>query len=138
MAAPSPAEARRPPIATSMTNRRWALAAALLVLVVVGIATAEPVRTSPREVLANADRFDGQVVTISGTITNFREAVSRRGHPYYTFDLSDGKEAVRVFSFGKSPCHSGRVTVDGTFEKVKQQGRYMFRNEITAITVTCR
>ena len=57
---------------------------------------------------------------------------------YYTFDLSDGKQAVRVFSFGESPCRPGAATVEGTFEKVKRQGRYVFYNEITATTVRCR
>jgi len=102
------------------------------------VATAQPVRTSPSEILGNADRFDGQAVTLSGTVTNFQEQVSRAERPYYTFDLSDGTEAVRVFSFGKAPCKSGGATVDGTFAKVKQQGQYTFSNEVTATRVRCR
>jgi hypothetical protein len=102
------------------------------------VATAQPVRTSPSEILGNADRFDGQAVTISGTVTNFQERVSRAGRPYYTFDLSDGTEVVHVFSFGKAPCKSGGATVDGTFAKFKQQGQYTFSNEVTAARVRCR
>jgi hypothetical protein len=102
------------------------------------VATAQAVRTSPSEILGNADRFDGQAVTISGTVTNLQEQVSDMGRPYYTFDLSDGTEAVRVFSFGKVPCKSGGATVDGTFAKVKQQGQHIFYNEITATRVRCR
>ena len=86
------------------------------------VASAQPVRTSPSEILGNADRFDGQAVTLSGAVTNLQEQVSRAGQPYYTFDLSDGTEAVRVFSFGKAPCKSGGATVDGTFAKVKAAG----------------
>jgi len=48
----------------------------------------------PGEILANPDRFDGQVVTLQGTITNFRERVSRSGNAYYTFDLSESKLSV--------------------------------------------
>jgi hypothetical protein len=102
------------------------------------VATAQAVRTSPSEILGNADRFDGQTVTISGTVTNLQEQVSRAGRPYYTFDLSDGTEAVHVFSFGKAPCKLGGATVDGTFAKVKQQGQYTFSNEVTATRVRCR
>jgi heat shock protein HslJ len=101
-------------------------------------ATAQPVRTSPSEILGNADRFDGQAVTISGTITNLQEQVPRAGRLYYTFELSDGTEAVRVFAFGKAPCKSGGATVNGTFAKVKQRGQYIGSNEIDATRVRCR
>jgi hypothetical protein len=58
--------------------------------------------TTPSEILANPDRFDGQVITLEATMTKLRQHVSRRGNPYYTFELSDGKQAIRVFSFGRS------------------------------------
>ncbi len=77
-------------------------------------------------------------MTISGTITNLRETVSRRGNAYYTFNLSDGTRAIRVFSFGKAPCRSGTATVEGTFAQVKQVGRLTFHNEVTATQITCR
>ncbi len=102
------------------------------------VTSAHAVNTSPSEILATPNRFDGQAVTITGTITNLSERVSQRGNPYYTFDLSDGKQAVRVFSFGKAPCRSGVASVDGTFQKVKPQGRYTFYNEVTATRLTCR
>ena len=102
------------------------------------VTTAHAVNTSPSAILATPDRFDGQTVTISGTIAHLRERVSQRGNLYYTFDLDDGRQAIRVFSFGKAPCRAGGATVDGTFEKVKQQGRYTFYNEVTASSVTCR
>ena len=107
-------------------------------LAVATSAFAQVVNTSPTEILSNAGRFDGQPVSIGGTITNLQERVSRAGNPYYTFDLSDGNQAIRVFSFGKSPCRVGAATVEGSFEKVKRQGRYTFYNEVTATRVTCR
>ena len=116
---------------------RFGVALLLLSLLSI-VATAQAVRTSPSEIRGNTDRFDGQAVTISGTVTNLQEQVSRAGRPYYTFDLSDGTEAVRAFSFGKAPCRSGGATVDGTFAKVKQQGQYTFSNEVTATRVRCR
>jgi len=112
--------------------------ALLCLLAAATSASAQVVNTSPSEILASAGRFDGQPVTISGTITNVQERVSRAGNPYYTFDLSDSKQAIRVFSFGTAPCRVGGATVEGSFEKVKRQGRYTFYNEVTATRVMCR
>ena len=101
-------------------------------------APAQVVNASPSEILANPDRFDSQPVTIRGTVTNLQERVSRAGNPYYTLDLSDGKQAIHVFSFGTAPCRAGAATVEGSFAKVKRQGRYTFYNEVTATRVMCR
>ncbi len=93
---------------------------------------------SVSELLANAERFNGQPVTVTGTVSNVRGIPFRRGGPVYTFDLSDRKETVHVTAFAKPPCQSGVVTVEGTFEEVKRRVkvRYAFE-EITARTVTC-
>lgn len=110
----------------------------VLMVLLVAAASAQTVQTSPSAVLSSPDRFDGQTVIISGTITNLQPRVSRAGNAYYTLDLSDGRQVVRVFSFGQAPCRSGQAIVEGVFEKVKQQGRYTFYNEITATKVACR
>jgi len=104
------------------------------------LATGSPATTasgSPSEILTDPDRFDGHAVTLTGTITNLHERVSRAGNPYYTFDVSDGARAVRVFSFGQAPCGRGQVTVRGTFQKMNRQGQHPFDNEVTATRVTC-
>ena len=119
-------------------NARGAVLLAALWLAVAIVQPAGAVDATPSAILSDPDRFDGQPVTIRGTIASLRETVSRRGNPYYTFDLSDGTRAIRVFSFGKAECRSGTATVEGTFEKVKQVGRLTFRNEIAATQVTCR
>src|SRR5215467_9511658 len=104
---------------------RWpCIVITALCCLLLAVTVAHAVNTAPSEILTTPDRFDGQAVTLNGIITNLRERVSLRGNPYYTFDLSDGKQAIRVFSFGKAPRRSGGATVEGTFEKVKQQGRY--------------
>jgi hypothetical protein len=107
-------------------------------LAVAALASAQAVSSTPTDILRDPDRFDGQAVTIRGALTNLQERVSRAGNPYYTIDLSDGKQAIRVFSFGTAPCRTGAATVEGTFAKVKQQGRYTFHNEVTASSMTCR
>jgi hypothetical protein len=102
-------------------------------------ATAGPAATSPNELLANPDRFDGLAVTLEGTVEKFREGVSQDGAPYFKFRLSDEQTAVRVFSFGRSPCRSGmQATVDGVFEKVNRLGPRTHYNEVAATRVTCR
>lgn len=116
------------------------IVAALVIsaMVLVG-AQAWALDTSPSAILADPDRFDKQPISLRGTVTHLRKRVSARGNAYYTFDLSDGRQAVRVFSFGDTSCRDGMTaTVEGEFLKVKQQGRYRFYNEVDASKVECR
>jgi hypothetical protein len=108
----------------------WLVLLVLSALGTAAIAQDEAARTSPSELLGNSGLFDGKTITISGTVSNLREGVSAAGKGYYTFDLSDGTESVRVFSIGRARCKAGRATVDGTFERGRQQ--------ITATRVRCR
>ncbi len=87
------------------------------------IATAQDgaMRTSPSELLGNVGVFNGKTITVSGTVVNLQEGVSKAGKGYYTFDLTDGAEAVHVLSTGKARCKAGRATVDGTFDGVRRQ-----------------
>jgi len=97
-------------------RRQWLAARHRLRVLVTGFAFtalaasawAQALSATPSEILTNPDRFDRQPVIVTGIISNLRERVSLAGNPYYTLDLSDGKQAVRVFSFGKAPCRSGR------------------------------
>lgn len=126
-----PSRARRRPTAAIVT-------ALLLCVVAPPAAAPAPAAASVSAILANPEQFDGKAVTLHGTMTNLRERVSQRGNAYYTFDLSDGARALRVFSFGAPPCRSGAVTVEGTFLQVKRQGRSTFSNQLDATRVTCR
>ncbi len=90
-------------------------------------------------ILATPERYDKQAVTLSGAVTKLNQQVSQRGNAYYTFDLQDATGRIHVFSFGQAACPEGRAaTVEGTFETVKQVGRYTFYNEVTASRVMCR
>ena len=113
-----------------MTGKHWLALLVLPVLCTVAMAQDGAARTSPSELLGNGAFFNGKMITISGTVLNLQEGVSAAGKGYYSFDLSDGTEAVRVLSFGKARCKAGRATVDGTFERVRQQ--------VTATRVRCR
>jgi DNA polymerase III alpha subunit len=100
------------------------------------LAQAAPLSVS--ELLANAERFNGQPVTVSGTINSFRANPWRRGNPMYTFDLSDGTEIVLVTEFAEPPCRSGTATVEGTYRAVKGRVNASYSwKEITAHKVIC-
>ena len=114
------------------------LCSALAVLAPLFFGNAGPAPTSPSELLANPDRFDEQAVTFQGTVEKFREKVSPDGTPYVKFRLSDGPAAVRVISFGRSPCRDGmQANVEGTFEMVNRLGRLTYYHQVTATHVTC-
>jgi hypothetical protein len=101
---------------------------------VVVLAQAAPGSLS--ELLRNPERFDGQSVVVNGTISNVRESGWRR--PIYSFELSEGTQTVQVVGWGKPPCPSGAVTVQGTFEEIGRPPRVSHANErIWAVSVTC-
>jgi len=80
-------------------------------LVAVTAAQAAPV--SVGELLADPDRFRGQPVAVSGTMSRFREHVTHTRTRYYTFDFGDGTQTVRVTSYEKPQCQAGAATVEG-------------------------
>ena len=120
-----------------MSKRAW-IVCLVVVVSLVAVVGAWALQSSPTEILGNPDRFDGQIVTISGTLINVQPRVSQRGNAYFTVELSDGRKSITVFKFGESPCRAGTTaTVEGLFQKVKQVGRYTFRNQIDATKITC-
>jgi hypothetical protein len=95
--------------------------------------------TTPAQILKGPDQFDGKAVTLLGTVTNLDARVSRRGNPYYTFDLAAGGWSIKVFSFGRPPCPvRSTVSVEGVFQKVKRVSGRTFYNEVEAHQVACR
>ncbi len=105
----------------------------------VAITVAQAATISVEEILSNPDRFDGQMVTVEGTMIDLKRRVSYLGDSYYyKFYLSDGKLALRVTSLGSPPCQSGAVTVEGTFAKIKIGPRHTSYNTVSASRVICR
>jgi hypothetical protein len=113
------------------------LSVGVALVAVTAAALAAPV--SLDEILSNPDRFRGQPVTVSGTISNFREHVTRKGRtPFYTFDFGNGTRTVLVISFEKPQCRAGAATVEGIFDQVKWRRRVNYSyEEITALNVIC-
>jgi len=105
---------------------------------VVAVTAAQAAPVSVSELLSDPDRFRGQPVAVIGTISRFREHVTRTRTRYYTFDFSDGTQTVRVTSYEKPQCQAGAATVEGTFEQVKWRVKVNYSYEkITAWNVTC-
>jgi hypothetical protein len=94
---------------------------------------------TPAEILSAPERYDGHSVALDGIVTHLSQRVSQRANAYYTLDLQDPTGAIRVFSFGTSPCTDGmKARVEGTFHRVKRVGPYTFHNEVSATTIMCR
>lgn len=92
---------------------------------VLGILLMPPVLGAQEELtvgalLRNADRYDGEVVTVAGAVGAYRERVTATGEPYTTFQLRDARASVPVFAWPHQGLRDGlRVRVTGAFVKVK-------------------
>jgi hypothetical protein len=81
-------------------------------------------------------RYDGKVVTVVGTITDYRERISNGGNPYTVFRLTEADASVLVFSWNKQGRADGqRVRVTGTFSRIVQAGTSPIGNQIQAYRV---
>jgi len=118
--------------------RRAARAVALQALLVFLLSCGQQPDGPIKALLSDPARYDGQMISLSGALTNLDVRVSHRGNSYYTFELDDGSGRVTIFSFGGPPCPAGSlVTVEGQFLRVKYVSGYTFYNQVDAKRVTC-
>jgi|SRR5579885_1720366 cytochrome c-type biogenesis protein CcmE len=88
------------------------------------------------DLIAHADQYDKQVVTVVGRVTNLQLASNKQGQLAYGFLLKDGDEAVRVFALGKAEIREGdQVVVEGVFSRQRLAGRAATHNEIKASSI---
>lgn len=100
-----------------------------LITLLTGVWAQEQVNV--QALLTEGKKYDGKQVVLVGTVRNLKERVSKKGNPYYTFKIGEGKQTVSVFSYGKAPVKEGdRVRVTGKFAVEKRVGYAVFRNEI--------
>lgn len=112
-----------------MRKSVYVILVALSASFAVSCSAAAPV--SPAQVLAHAAQYNGESVSVTGTVQDFRERVSRRGNAYETFELCGSTTCLHVFAWGDVPRADGdRSTVSGHFWTVKQVGRYTFYDEL--------
>ena len=92
--------------------------------------SASPTRIA--DILAAPSSFDGQHLTVNGTVQQLSEKTSRRGNDYTTFDLCD-VTCVHVYSYGHPKIANGQtLTVNGRFFADKKVGSLDFKNELDA------
>jgi hypothetical protein len=85
------------------------------------------------DLLAHADQYDKQSVSVVGEVANLQTATTRDGQPVYGFLLKAGGGTVKVTGLGRTALRSGeQVVVEGTFFRMRQVGRTAVLNEIRA------
>lgn len=90
-------------------------------------------------IVAAPAKFDHQTVLLDGVVTNLNETTSQRGNDYTTFKLQDasGCGAVTIFSWGHPTLTEGAcVHASGLFETEHHAGKYVFKNEVSASSIT--
>jgi hypothetical protein len=95
------------------------------------------IETTVQKILANRDSYDGQEVSVSGTVSRLKLKTSKGGKDYTTFSLmSESGGSLTIFVWGQPKLKQGqKLKVTGTYRKVKRVGRYTFYNEIEATEI---
>ena len=109
-----------------------------VVILLVLCAPAAPVERgiSIHALIQDPALYDGKVVTVVGTITDYRERISHGGNSYTVFRLTEADASVLVFSWNKQGRADGqRVRVTGTFSRIVQAGTSPVGNQIQAYRV---
>jgi len=109
----------------------------ILIIVLCGNFSYAAIETTVQKILANRDSYDGQEVSVSGTVSRLKLKTSKGGKDYTTFSLVSGSGgSLNIFVWGHSKLKQGqKVKVTGTYRKVKRVGRYTFYNEIEAMEI---
>jgi hypothetical protein len=91
---------------------------------------------SEASVCSNPAAFDGQNVTLDGTVTDLKEKRSRKGNDYTTFKLQDCG-AISIFTWGHPTISNGdHVRVEGEFETDRHKGPNRFPNDLEATKIS--
>ncbi len=95
-------------------------------------AQAPAAATKIADILANPTAFDGQHLTVSGTIAQLAEKTSRRGNDYSTFDLCD-TACLHIYIRSHPKIADGQaLTVSGKFYADRKVGSFDITNELEA------
>ncbi|MCU0317009.1 MAG: cytochrome c maturation protein CcmE [Fimbriimonadaceae bacterium] len=110
--------------------------ALVLGLVIFTAVTAFAATLKIDDLLKNADRHDGNVLTVTGKVADFRVRTSRADREYTTFKLQSENKEINVYLRGrvKGKVENGNmVEVTGTFRKEKKvNDNFTVKNEVDA------
>ncbi|HMS54273.1 MAG TPA: hypothetical protein PKA27_02640 [Fimbriimonadaceae bacterium] len=106
----------------------------LLALAIPMVALAQTV-ISADDLIKDAAKLDTKVVTVKGTVAEFKQKTSRKGNPYYTFTLKTKVKETPVNVYGRGtlekPLKDGsKVEITGTFRKEKEVSGFTVKNEV--------
>ncbi len=105
-------------------------------LVAITAAQAAPVPVD--EILSYPDRFDAQMVSIEGTMTDLKRRVTSPRRSLLQVPLERRQAGHPCDLLGSPPCQSGVVMVEGTFAKITRGPGYTSFNVVSASRVICR
>jgi hypothetical protein len=106
------------------------IALAAYFCIAIGIARADT-PLAPSAVIAAAMTYDGQTVTVSGTVKNVQTKNSWRGGKTTLYQLCDS-QCVNVVQHGSATLTEGQTqAVTGKFSALVEQGRFKVQNVIT-------
>jgi cytochrome c-type biogenesis protein CcmE len=115
--------------------------ALLCLLFIPGIVKAQPIKTTPTEILQNQNKYAGKMVQVEGRVVNPKFSTNKQGFGYTTFRVIDSQNCpLPVYSYGTLPIKEGdKVKITGTFHKIKQVNpSYNLYNAIDASGVEVR
>lgn len=106
-------------------------------IVLGGFSVCPAMDTTVEKIINNRDSYDGQEVSVTGTVSNLKFKTLEAGKNYTTFMLaSKSGGRIKVFIWGKLKLQPGqKVRVTGVYRKVRTTARRQYHNEIEASDV---
>jgi hypothetical protein len=106
-------------------------------IVLGGFSICPAVETTVEKIINNSDSYDGQEISVTGTVSNLNFRSLEVGNNYTTFMLaSKSGGRIKVFAWGKLKLQPGqKVQVTGVYRKVWTTARRYFYNQVVASEV---
>ena len=102
-----------------------------------GLSICPAMETAVEKIINNGDSYDGQEVSVTGTVSNLKFGSLEVGNNYTTFMLaSKSGGRIKVFAWGRLTLKAGqKVQVTGIYRKVWATARRHFYNQVVASEV---
>jgi hypothetical protein len=106
----------------------------VLTIALGGFSICPAIETTTEKIVTDKDSYDGQEVSVTGTISNLKFKTTMGGNDYMTFLLvGESGGRINVFMWGHLKLKSGqKVRVTSLYRKVKKMAHRNYYNEIEA------